>query len=98
MTDKQWQTIIDLHATAPFRIIREAAPYFRVKDGEPRSVVMVSSTSGLHGNAGQVNYALGKAGVVGVAKTVAKEYVFLCAFLSHPISVVVVKVDMDDED
>ncbi|KAH6616446.1 hypothetical protein C7974DRAFT_416578 [Boeremia exigua] len=74
MTDKQWHTIVDLHATAPFKLIRAAAPYFRVKDGEPRSVVMVSSTSGLNGNAGQVNYALAKAGVAGVAKTVAKEW------------------------
>jgi 3-oxoacyl-[acyl-carrier protein] reductase len=76
MTDKQWHTIVDLHATAPFKIIREAAPYFRVKDGEPRNVIMISSTSGLNGNAGQINYALAKAGVTGVTKTIAKEYVY----------------------
>jgi 3-oxoacyl-[acyl-carrier protein] reductase len=75
MTDKQWHTIVDLHATAPFKIIREAAPYFRVKDGEPRNIIMISSTSGLNGNAGQINYALAKAGVTGVTKTIAKEYV-----------------------
>lgn len=73
MSDKQWHTIVDLHATAPFKIIREAAPFFRVKDGESRSVIMISSTSGLNGNAGQINYALAKAGVTGVTKTVAKE-------------------------
>lgn len=73
MTDKQWHTIVDLHATAPFKIVRAAAPYFRVKDGEPRSIVNISSTSGVNGNAGQINYALAKAGVTGMTKTIAKE-------------------------
>ena len=53
MTDKQWDTIVNLHGTVPFKLVREAAPYFRVRDGEPRNVVNISSTSGLHGNAGQ---------------------------------------------
>ncbi|KAF2280180.1 NAD(P)-binding protein [Westerdykella ornata] len=74
MTDKQWHTIVDLHGTAPFKLIREAAPYFRVKDGEPRNIINISSTSGLHGNAGQINYALAKAGVTGLTKTIAKEW------------------------
>jgi len=67
-------TILDVHGKAPFRLIREAAPYFRVKDGEPRSIVNIASTSGTHGNAGQANYSLAKAGVVGLSKTVAKEW------------------------
>ncbi|KAF1842400.1 short-chain dehydrogenase/reductase-like protein SDR [Cucurbitaria berberidis CBS 394.84] len=74
MTDKQWHTIVDLHGTAPFKIIRAAAPYFRVKDGEPRNIINISSTSGVHGNAGQINYALAKAGVTGMTKTIAKEW------------------------
>ncbi|KAL5118063.1 hypothetical protein ACEQ8H_004050 [Pleosporales sp. CAS-2024a] len=74
MTDKQWHTIVDLHATAPFKIVRAAAPYFRVKDGEPRNIINISSTSGVHGNAGQINYALAKAGVTGMTKTIAKEW------------------------
>ncbi|KAK4496058.1 hypothetical protein PRZ48_013327 [Zasmidium cellare] len=74
ITDKQWDTIIALHGTAPFKLIRAAAPYFRVKDGEPRSIVNISSTSGIHGNAGQANYALAKAGVVGLTKAIAKEW------------------------
>jgi len=73
-TDKQWDTIIALHGTAPFKLVRAAAPYFRVKDGEPRNIVNISSTSGLHGNAGQANYALAKAGVTGLTKTIAKEW------------------------
>jgi 3-oxoacyl-[acyl-carrier protein] reductase len=73
-TDKQWDTILALHCGAPFKLIRAAAPYFRVKDGEPRNIINISSTSGLHGNAGQANYALAKAGVVGLTKTIAKEW------------------------
>lgn len=73
-TDKQWDTILALHNTQPFKLVRAAAPYFRVKDGEPRNVINISSTSGLHGNAGQANYALAKAGVTGLTKTIAKEW------------------------
>ncbi|KAI5360501.1 Putative short-chain dehydrogenase/reductase SDR, NAD(P)-binding domain superfamily [Septoria linicola] len=73
-TDKQWDTIVALHGTAPFKLIRTAAPYFRVKDGEPRSIVNISSTSGIHGNAGQANYAFAKAGVTGLTKAIAKEW------------------------
>lgn len=50
MTDKQWDTIIALHNTAPFRLIRAAAPFFRVKDGEPRNIINIGSTSGVNGN------------------------------------------------
>jgi len=74
MTDKQWDTIVAVHSTAPFRLVRTAAPYFRVKDGEPRCIINISSTSGLHGNAGQANYAMAKAGVTGLTKTIAKEW------------------------
>jgi len=73
-TDKQWDTILKLHCTAPFQLIRAAAPYFRVKDGKDRVIINISSTSGLHGNAGQANYALAKAGVTGLTKTIAKEW------------------------
>jgi len=83
MTDKQWSAILDVHNTAPFRIIREAAPYMRelskteIEKGlplQPRCIVNVSSTSGLHGNIGQANYATAKLGIVGLTKTVAKEW------------------------
>ncbi|KAF7541612.1 hypothetical protein G7054_g430 [Neopestalotiopsis clavispora] len=72
--DEQWDTIIALHNTAPFKLIRAAAPYFMVKDDEPRSIVNISSTSGIHGNAGQASYALAKAGLVGLSKTLAQEW------------------------
>lgn len=74
MTDKQWDAIVALHCTAPFKLIREAAPFFRVKDGEPRNILNISSTSGVNGNAGQANYSLAKAGVTGLTKTIAKEW------------------------
>lgn len=74
ISDKQWDMMLAVHNTAPFRIIRAASRFFRVKDGENRCIVNISSTSGLHGNVGQVNYATAKAGVVGLTKTVAKEW------------------------
>ncbi|KAI0459716.1 short-chain dehydrogenase [Xylaria acuta] len=74
MKDEQWDTIVNLHATAPFKLTRAAAPYFRVRDGEPRCIINISSTSGIHGNAGQINYAMAKAGVAGMTKTIAKEW------------------------
>ncbi len=82
MTDEQWQAIIDCHLTAPFRILRAAYPVIREKSraeqerGERRirKVVNVSSMAGLFGNAGQLNYAAGKSGIVGMTKTLAKEW------------------------
>ncbi len=81
MSDKQWQAMLDIHVTAPFRLIRAASPYMReaakaeIEAGEPpapRCIINVSSTSGLHGNVGQANYATAKMGVVGLTKTIAR--------------------------
>tara|TARA_B100000497_G_C7679531_1_gene411007 strand:- start:1528 stop:2364 length:837 start_codon:yes stop_codon:yes gene_type:complete len=82
MEDNQWQAILDCHLTAPFRILRAAQPHIKrlfLEEQEKgitnfRKVVNISSTSGMNGNAGQVNYATAKAGVVGMAKTMAKEW------------------------
>lgn len=83
MSDEQWQKIVDVHATAPFRFIRALAPHMRDKakeeqlaglPPEPRCIINVSSTSGLHGNVGQANYATAKMGILGLTKTVAKEW------------------------
>jgi len=82
MSDEQWYAMIDCHLTAPFRILREASKYWRewakAESGsgrpKPRKVVNVSSTSGVAGNAGQANYAAGKMGIVGVTKSLAKEW------------------------
>jgi 3-oxoacyl-[acyl-carrier protein] reductase len=82
MTDEQWYAMIDVHLTAPFRIIRAATPYMRevakqeIAEGKRvhRKIINVSSTSGVAGNPGQVNYSAGKMGIVGVTKTMAKEW------------------------
>jgi len=82
MTDEQWYAMIDVHLTAPFRILRAAQPVIRklLKAEEDagqrtvRKVVNVSSIAGLFGNAGQINYAAGKAGIVGMTQTLAKEW------------------------
>ncbi|KAF7297524.1 Short-chain dehydrogenase reductase sdr [Mycena indigotica] len=74
--DETWDIIMKIHVRAPFRLIRQAAPYFRLKPEarENRSIINVSSTSGLHGNVGQANYAAAKAAIPGLTKTIAKEW------------------------
>jgi len=74
--DDAFDSIIKVHVRAPFRLVRQAAPYFRIKgeNRENRSIINVSSTSGLHGNVGQANYAAAKSAVIGLTKTIAKEW------------------------
>jgi 3-oxoacyl-[acyl-carrier protein] reductase len=82
MSDEQFQAMIDIHNVVPFRVLRAAAPHLREPAKQERDegrevfrkVVNVSSISGTMGNAGQVNYSSGKAGVVGLTKTLAKEW------------------------
>ncbi|HYE95808.1 MAG TPA: SDR family oxidoreductase [Rubricoccaceae bacterium] len=84
MTDEQWLRVLEVHTFAPFRLIRAAAKHLRepakreLEAGRPfsenRCIINISSTSGLHGNVGQANYATAKMGVVGLTKTVAKEW------------------------
>lgn len=83
MTDKQWYAMLDVHTTAPFRILREASQYIReaakkeqAANGRanPRKVINVSSVSGVYGNPGQANYSTAKAGITGLTKTLAKEW------------------------
>jgi 3-oxoacyl-[acyl-carrier protein] reductase len=82
MSDDWFQKMLDIHLIAPFRIIRAAAPHLREpakkekEEGKEvfRKIVNISSTSGTMGNAGQANYSSGKAGIVGLTKTLAKEW------------------------
>jgi 3-oxoacyl-[acyl-carrier protein] reductase len=82
MTDDAFQRMIDIHNVVPFRMCRAVAPYMREPAKQEREegvevfrkIVNVSSISGTMGNAGQANYSSGKSGVIGLTKTLAKEW------------------------
>src|SRR5690349_13583299 len=82
VTDEQFQAMLDIHTIVPFRVARALAPHWREaakKEREDnvevfRKLINTSSTTGMMGNPGQINYAAGKAGVVGITKTLAKEW------------------------
>lgn len=81
-TDEQFQAMLDIHVVAPFRLLRAAAPWLRENAKKEaaagktviRKVVNITSISGLGGNAGQSGYSSGKAAIVGLTKTIAKEW------------------------
>ncbi|MDY6880588.1 MAG: SDR family oxidoreductase [Desulfatiglans sp.] len=81
-TEEQWYAMMDIHATAPFRIIKAATPYMRgaakkeMAEGKRvhRKIVNITSLAGVCGNAGQVNYSAAKAALVGITKAMAKEW------------------------
>jgi 3-oxoacyl-[acyl-carrier protein] reductase len=82
MTDEQWDAILGVHLTAPFRILRAFVNHLRpAVEAEHdasrrvvRKVVNISSVSGVNGNPGQANYSAAKAGIIGLTKTMAKEW------------------------
>jgi 3-oxoacyl-[acyl-carrier protein] reductase len=81
-SDEQWQAMLDMHATAPFKLLRAYYPWLKQKVMQERSeggvrcrkVVNISSVSGTDGAATQIAYSAGKAAVVGMTKTLAKEW------------------------
>ncbi|WP_448681269.1 SDR family NAD(P)-dependent oxidoreductase [Pseudomonas nicosulfuronedens] len=82
MTDQQWDDIMEVHVSAPFRILRAASGHFREaakKEAEEgrevfRKVVNISSVSGVMGNPGQANYSAAKSAINGLTKALAKEW------------------------
>src|SRR5262249_12630011 len=83
MSEEEWDDILACRLTAPLRIIRAASGFLRASakreketDGAARArkIINISSTSGTRGNAGQANYSSVKAGVIGLTKTLAKEW------------------------
>jgi 3-oxoacyl-[acyl-carrier protein] reductase len=82
MSDENFQRMIDVHNVVPFRMCRAVAPHMREPAKQEREegvevfrkIVNVSSISGTMGNAGQANYSSGKSGVIGLTKTLAKEW------------------------
>ena len=82
MSDEWFQRMLDIHAIVPFRMCRAVAPHMREPAKQEREagrevfrkIVNVSSISGTMGNAGQANYSSGKSAVVGLTKSLAKEW------------------------
>jgi|SRR5215469_2879560 len=81
-TDEQFQAMLEIHVVVPFRVLRAASSYIRdtakaeIAAGKRvmRKVVNITSIAGTDGNAGQAGYGSGKAGVIGLTKTMAKEW------------------------
>ena len=84
MTNEQWSAIQDVLVTAPFKIIREAAPYMRsnaIKEikkhgvAKCRKIINITSIGGMESsNAGMTNYSAAKAAVIGLSRALAKEW------------------------
>lgn len=81
-TDEQFQAMLEIHLVTPFRLLRAASAFIREKAKQEiaagarvmRKVVNITSIAGTDGNPGQVGYSSGKAGVIGLTKTLAKEW------------------------
>ena len=81
-TDEQFQAMLDIHVTAPFRLLRAAAAWIRETAKKEsaenrrvmRKVVNITSISGMDGIAGQSGYGSGKAAIIGLTKVLAKEW------------------------
>jgi NAD(P)-dependent dehydrogenase (short-subunit alcohol dehydrogenase family) len=71
MFPEDWQAVIDVHLTGHFNVNRAAINLFREQNYG--RLILVSSTSGLLGNVGQVNYGSAKFGVVAMARIIAME-------------------------
>jgi len=78
-TDEQWHAMLDVHATAPFRLLRAAGRHFRQQHkagntAAARKVVNVSSISGLYGAETQFSYSAAKSALFGMTRSLAKDW------------------------
>jgi 3-oxoacyl-[acyl-carrier protein] reductase len=81
-SDQQFQAMLEIHLVTPFRLLRAASGFIRdaakkeIANNQRvmRKVVNITSIAGTDGNPGQVGYSAGKAGVIGLTKTMAKEW------------------------
>ena len=71
MTEDQWDAVINVNLKSAFNFIHAVSPIMLKQRGG--SIINISSVVGVHGNAGQCNYSASKAGMIGLAKSIAKE-------------------------
>ena len=72
MSEEHWQAVIDTNLTSAFKVTQ---PILKIMSKQRQGrIINIASTTGVHGNAGQVNYAAAKAGLIGFTKTIALEY------------------------
>ncbi|MBN8659776.1 MAG: 3-oxoacyl-[acyl-carrier-protein] reductase [Candidatus Melainabacteria bacterium] len=72
MSEGEWQAVIDTNLTSAFKVTQ---PVLKIMSKQRSGrIINIASTTGVHGNFGQVNYAAAKAGMIGFTKTVALEY------------------------
>jgi 3-oxoacyl-[acyl-carrier protein] reductase len=71
MTDADWDDVLAVNLTGAFKVARAAAPHLR--ESPAGRLVFISSINGLRGSFGQANYAAAKAGLVGLARSLAQE-------------------------
>lgn len=78
MSDDQWNSVIAVNLTGAFHLCRSAYPVMRTaSDGEPthhRKVVNITSINGIYGTVANGNYSAAKAGLIGLTKTLAREW------------------------
>ncbi len=83
LTEDQWDKILDIHLKAPYRLLKAAYPYFcnaakqemeETEKAVARKIINISSVAGVGGNLGQANYSSAKAGIIGLTKTMSKEW------------------------